>query len=194
MQEFAAKIEASLAEKRKAVWNDWHRILPTNELLFDRWEKAKLMQAGEGSSVYDSSVIMGEVKLGAHVWVGPFTVLEALNGTITIGDYCSISSGVQIFTHDSVKWALSGGRCSNEVGDVSIGSNTYIGGLSIISKNVKIGSCCVIGANSFVNADIPDCSIAFGSPARVVGKVCFDGEDIYLRYNHDRGNDDDCDR
>ena len=40
-----------------------------------------------------------------------------------------------------------------------------------ITKGVKIGNHCVIGANSFVNKDIPDNCIAFGTPAKVVGKV-----------------------
>ena len=53
----------------------------------------------------------------------------------------------------------------------SIGNNCFIGTYSIITKGVKIGNHCVIGANSFVNKDIPDNCIAFGTPAKVVGKV-----------------------
>ena len=38
----------------------------------------------------------------------------------------------------------------------------------VILPGVTIGKHCVIGANSVVNAPVPDYSIAVGSPARVV--------------------------
>lgn len=43
--------------------------------------------------------------------------------------------------------------------------------MSIISCGVSIGHHCIIGANSFVNKDIPDYSIAAGNPAKVIGEV-----------------------
>jgi len=172
-EEFNDMLDRYIEEKRNKMKNQWNRLLPSNELFFDRWEKAKMLNAGDKSSVYDTSVIMGEVKLGKNVWVGPFTVIEGINGYVEIGDNCNISSGVQIFTHDSVKRVLSGGEEDLETGNVFIGKNTYIGGLTIVSKGVSIGNYCVIGANSLVNKDIPDYSIAFGTPAKIVGKVEF---------------------
>ena len=57
-------------------------------------------------------------------------------------------------------------------GSVSIGDNSWIGeNVSIIGA--KIGKHCVIGANSLVNSDIPDYSIAVGSPAKVIKKYDF---------------------
>lgn len=51
---------------------------------------------------------------------------------------------------------------------VSIGDNVWIGENVVILSGCKIGNGCVIGANSMVNSDIPDNSIAVGSPAKVV--------------------------
>jgi acetyltransferase-like isoleucine patch superfamily enzyme len=181
-EEMDKQFETYLSEKRNEMWDKHNRVLPTNELLFDRWKKAKMLSCGENSSVYDSSVIMGNVVIGKNVWVGPFTVLEGINGKLTIEDYCMISSGVQIFTHHSVKYTLSGGKMDHEKGDVHIGRNTYIGGMTLIDKGITIGHHCVIGANSFVNKSIPDYSIAFGSPAKVVGKVIVEGDDVRLEY------------
>lgn len=168
--------------KRKEMYKKWNRVLPTNELFFDRWEKGKLLNSGEGTTIYDSSVIIGNIEIGKHVWIGPFTVLEGINGKLKIGDYCNISSGVQIFTHDSVKSVLTGGGQKFDVGDVEIGNNTYIGGMCIITKGVKIGSHCVIGANSFVNKDIPSYSIVYGTPAKVVGKVIINNSEVEYKY------------
>jgi carbonic anhydrase/acetyltransferase-like protein (isoleucine patch superfamily) len=166
-----------LNELRKSMKAEYNRVLPSNELLFDRWEKAKLLNCGENSSIYDSSVILGEVSIGKNVWVGPFTLLEGINGKLSIGDYCNISTGVQIVTHDTVENVLTSGRTPAATGDVSVGNNTYIGGHTIITKGVTIGHHCVIGANSLVNKDIPDYSIAFGTPVKVMGKVLIDEND-----------------
>lgn len=54
---------------------------------------------------------------------------------------------------------------------VSIGRDTWIGGGVTILAGVSIGRGCTIGAGSIVTRDVPDFSIAVGSPAKVVGKV-----------------------
>lgn len=169
--DFEKKLYNLISIKRKEMLLKYDRILPTNELFLDRWDKAKMLKFGKNSNIYDSSIVMGDVKIGKNVWIGPFVILEGINGKIKIGDHCNISSGVQIMTHDSVKSVLTSGKGSFDKGNVTIGKNTYIGGLSIINKNVNIGKFCVIGANSFVNKNIPDYSIAFGSPVKIVGKV-----------------------
>jgi acetyltransferase-like isoleucine patch superfamily enzyme len=51
---------------------------------------------------------------------------------------------------------------------VTIGDETWIGINSVIMGNVTVGKHCVIGANSVVNRDIPDYSVAVGNPAKVV--------------------------
>ena len=51
---------------------------------------------------------------------------------------------------------------------VSIGDGSYIGINTVIVGNVKIGKRCVIGANSVVTKDVPDYSVAVGSPAKVI--------------------------
>lgn len=169
---------------RDEIYEKWNRVLPLNEELTDRWEKAKYLGFGEDSSIYDSSTIIGTVKVGSHCWIGPYTLLDG-SGELTIGDYCHISAGVQIYTHDTVKWVLSGGKQPYERIQTSIGNCCHIGSMSIIIKGIKIGNHCVIGANSFVNRDVPDNSIVVGSPARIIGKVTFDdsgnAELVYLR-------------
>lgn len=51
---------------------------------------------------------------------------------------------------------------------VIIGNNVWIGGGTIILPGVKIGDNCVIGAGSVVTKSIPDNSVAFGNPCRVI--------------------------
>ena len=153
---------------REAVHAQWNRTLPFGEYVVDRWEKAKLLGFGDGASIYDSSIVIGDVTVGANTWIGPWVMLDA-SGGLSIGSNCSISAGVQIYTHDSVKWATSGGAQSIETAPTSIGNCCYVGPNVIIAKGISIGDSCIIGANSIVLSDLPSGVKAFGSPCRVVG-------------------------
>lgn len=61
-----------------------------------------------------------------------------------------------------------GSRLPNERTHVRIGMGSFIGAHSVVLPNIRIGKYCVIGAGSVVTTDIPDFSIAKGSPARVI--------------------------
>ncbi len=53
---------------------------------------------------------------------------------------------------------------------ITIGSGSWIGQNVVILPGVTIGRQCIVGANSTVTHSIPDCTIAAGSPARVISK------------------------
>ena len=164
--------------------SNFQRLVPLGDMVVDRWEKAKLLGFGEGSSIYDSSLILGDVIAGKHVWVGPATVLDGSGGGLTIGDYTCLSVGVQVYTHNSMKFFITSGRASFERGRVQIGSNVYIGPNSIVSKGVTIGDRVIIGTQSMVNSDLPDLSVAWGQPAKVVGKIILNSDcsDFTIEY------------
>lgn len=155
------------------VNNQWQRTLPFADYLVDRWEKARRLGFDEGSSIYDSSLVLGDVRVGKNTWIGPFTILDG-SGGLEIGSFCSISAGVQIYSHDTVEWAISGGKASPERAPTQIGDRCYIGPNTVIAKGVSIGDGCIIGANSLVLQDLPEGSKAYGTPCRVVGKVMID--------------------
>lgn len=181
-----ASLHAKLLKLYKKLRTDkkaqFDRVLPFNELILDRWEKAKFVKAKDGANIYDNCYIFGKVRIGKNTWVGPYTILDGSGGKLTIGDYCSISSGVQIYTHETVKWALSGGHHSYEKKNTSIGNCCYIGPSSIISMGSKIGKCSVIGAHSFVNSSVPPFSIAAGIPTKIIGKVVITKNQISFKY------------
>ena len=151
---------------RRDMQNKFQRDLPLAELLFDRWERAETLGFGKGTSIYHSSYVYGEVIVGENTWIGPFTLLDG-TGCLKIGSFCSISAGVQIYTHDSVKWAITGGKASYEHAPVRIGDRCYIGPNTVISKGVSIGDESIIGAGSLVLSDIPPKSKAWGCPAKI---------------------------
>lgn len=167
----ADSIENELREflhaRREEVATAWNRSLSFGDYVSDRWEKAQSLGFGEGSSVYDSVTVIGDVKVGPNTWVGPQVVLDG-SGGLSIGSHCSVSAGVQIYSHDSVRWAVSGGKEDVEHASTTVGSNVYLGPNVVVAKGVSIGDRCVIGANSVVLSDIPTGVMAAGNPCKVI--------------------------
>jgi acetyltransferase-like isoleucine patch superfamily enzyme len=171
-------------ELRDETFRKYNRLNPFVEDLTDWKERGEfLFGKNKNITVYNSCCVVGKVKVGENTWIGPYTALDGGRFGIKIGSYCSISSGVNIVGHDSVKWALSGGNLDYEYGEISIGNNCFIGTNAFISKNVKIGNNCLIGANAVVTKSIPNNSIVFGIPAKVVGKVLIEDGVVNLIYD-----------
>jgi acetyltransferase-like isoleucine patch superfamily enzyme len=173
MSEMAELLERlrSLWQSRQAEVEDkWHRTLPFGDYVVDRFEKARRLGFGEGSSIYDNALVYGSVKVGEHTWIGPFTLLDG-SGGLEIGSHCSISAGVQIYTHDTVRWAVSGGEAQPDRAPTRIGSRCYLGPNTTVARGVSIGDGCVVGAHSLVLTDLPAGSKAYGTPCRVVGSA-----------------------
>jgi acetyltransferase-like isoleucine patch superfamily enzyme/glycosyltransferase involved in cell wall biosynthesis len=158
---------------RDDVRQRWNRVLPLPELFTDRWEKAKFLGFGEGTSIYDSVMVLGEVEVGSNSWIGPNCVMDG-SGGLKIGSHCCFSAGTQIYSHNSVAKYISGGKSDIKTSKTIIGNNVYTGPNVIISAGSNIGNECIIGASSLVKGDIPDRSFVAGSPAIIVGYIHLD--------------------
>ncbi len=174
----------SYHRRREEMRGKWHRDLPFEELMFDRWERARSLGFGEGASIYHTSYVYGDVAVGERSWIGPHTLLDGSGGGLRIGAYCTISAGVQIYTHHTVFWALSRGAAKYEWAPTVIGDCCYLGPYTVVSKGITIGSHSLIGAHALVNRDVEPNSIVFGVPGRVVGRVeVGDGGEVRLVYS-----------
>jgi acetyltransferase-like isoleucine patch superfamily enzyme len=182
-EEMLRKILELYDQRADLFLEKWQRLLPLNEMIIDRWVKAKRLGFGDGTNIYDNALVLGNVKVGKNTWIGPFTVLDGSGGGLTIGDYCCISVGVQIYTHDTVRWAVSGGKVNYEKSPTRIGNCVYVGPLSVITKGIEIGDHCIISAFSYVDKKIPDFSIVRGQPGKIVGRVELK-EDGGVSYNY----------
>ena len=97
---------------------------------------------------------------------------------IEIGNNVTMAPRVHILCHDaSTKTFLD----YTKIGRVTIGDNVFIGAESVVLPGVNIGSNVIIGANSTVTHDIPENSVAVGSPARVICTL-----DAYLEKEYAR--------
>lgn len=100
---------------------------------------------------------------------------------VLIGDYVSISNFVHIITggHDVRQRNFASQRSP-----IVIENGVFIGADSYISKGVNIGQMAVIGARSVVLKDIPENTIAFGSPCQIKGERIPEEEYKMYRYNY----------
>ncbi len=139
------------------------------------------------------------ISIGAKVFIGAGGWLNALgdensdspaikigNGTSMSGA-CVISAVKMVMLEENVllarnvyisdhihKYAQAGtpvmAQGVEKVQPVTICQGAWLGQNVVVCPGVTIGRGAVVGANSVVNSDIPDYSLAVGSPARVVKK------------------------
>lgn len=117
------------------------------------------------------------LKFGKNVQINDYVHISAIKN-VYIGNNVLIASKVYISDHNH-------GRYSGDYQDnpnippnerelssksVYIDDNVWIGEFVSILHGVRIGKGSVIGSMSVVTKDIPEYSIAVGSPARVIKK------------------------
>lgn len=163
-----AVLRLALFSQMARVKRRYDRYLSLGDYFNDRWKKANLMGFGQGTSIYDNVLVIGNVKVGRDCWIGPNCILDGSGGELVIGDKCAISAGVHIYTHNSRDVYISGGIKRNIRGSVTIGNNCFIGPNSVVALGSTIGNNCTIGALSFVNGlSLEDGKTCFGIPAKV---------------------------
>jgi acetyltransferase-like isoleucine patch superfamily enzyme len=163
--DFKTDLLKMLSDLRLSKKEKFNRHVSIQDLLSDRWETAKFYGFGEGTSCYNNVLILGDVKVGKHTWIGPNVILDGTGG-LEIGDYVSISAGVQIYTHQTVDWSTSLGADPISRVPTKIGNGVYLGPNSIVQMGTAIGDKAVVGAMSFVNKDIPKSGKWYGTSLR----------------------------
>ena len=84
---------------------------------------------------------------------------------ISIGDDCTITSGVMLLAHDATTKKHLG---YTKIGKINIGNKTFVGARSIILPDITIGENVIIAAGSVVTKDIPSNVLIAGNPARII--------------------------
>ena len=111
--------------------------------------------------------IRGEPKIGENVYIGFFTVINAKNCNIEIGDNCDIAPFVSINCADSHKRGL---EILNEVerNPIILENNVFVGTHAVIKPGAYIGHQSVVSAAAVVDpVVIPPYSLITGNRMQV---------------------------
>jgi acetyltransferase-like isoleucine patch superfamily enzyme len=111
--------------------------------------------------------------IGENCSIAPFVQIWA-NDKIYIGENTAIAAHVQITTstHDYHHRPYRNKRIDMPI---TIGKNVWIGGGAIILPGVIIGDNAVIGAGSVVTKNIPENTLAYGVPAKIIKQLPLEG-------------------
>lgn len=125
------------------------------------FEQVQPINAIHPSAIISLSASVG----GSGVMIAPGVIINALakiaNGVIC-NTSCIIEHECEIgeFTHIAPGAILCG--------NVSVGTQSFIGAGSVVRQGIRIGSNVFIGAGSVVVKDVPNNSIIFGNPAKII--------------------------
>lgn len=115
----------------------------------------------------------GDIEIGPHVNIGSTVkIVIAENGKITFGSNIDVGSNCH-FSGGSYDYSQSERLPSTQrlpTKGISVGDFAWIGVGVIVLDGVQIEKKSIIGAGAVVTQDIPENSIAFGVPAKVVGE------------------------
>jgi len=131
-----------------------------DEIRFSNW-KQPIIQERKLHPTYHFLVRHKDnLELGKNTDIGAFTYINAKYGVV-------IEKNVQIGSHCSI-YTIS--TIDDKRGKVIIKENARIGTHSTVMPGVTIGKNAMIGAYSFVNKNIPDATIAYGIPIKIIRK------------------------
>ena len=127
------QIQTLLTSLRIRMKAQHNRHVSTGQLLYDRWELARDYEFGEGTSVYDDVLILGDVRVGKDCWIGPSVILDG-SGGLQIGDYVDIGAGAHLYSHNTIQRALTGHAAP------------------VFYNATRVGHCCFIAPNTVIAA------------------------------------------
>ena len=153
--------------RRKQQYMRYNRIHQTNIRSDDASLKARY---GNGVNIADTVIVSSDVSIGKYSYVNPHSTLE----NCTVGNYCSISAGVNICPGEHDLYAISTHPlfARDEMpkrAPVVIGHDVLVSLNAVILKGVHIGNGAVIGAGAVVTKDIEPYEIVGGVPAKHIG-------------------------
>ena len=137
---------------------------------------------GYGARINPRAVIHneGEIRIGRGSLLGADAELNLYTATFTMGAFCHTSSylaaiGSRHTVHYPSTFAVSRGpyaflgEAADEVGDIVIGNDVWIGARVVVLPGVHIADGCVVGAGSVVTSSLAEpYGIYAGNPARLL--------------------------
>jgi len=113
---------------------------------------------GDGSSIWFNAVLRGDIN---RVVVGSFTNIQDCSVCHVANDHACMVGSYNTVGHNVV---LHG---------CTVGGENLIGMGAILMNGVRVGNRCIVGAGALLTEglEVPDGSLVYGSPAKIVSKL-----------------------
>ena len=127
-------------------------------------------EIGDNTKIKSFTYIEEGVIIGKNCKIEPFVFIPA---GVTIENCVFVGPGV-VFTNDRHPRAVN---AKNELKSewalekTLVKEGASVGANSTVVCGVTIGKFSMVGAGSVVTKDVPDYSLAYGNPAKIVGEV-----------------------
>lgn len=167
---------------RKTQFREYHW---SNRVASMKMIKPKYISLGECVCIGHNARIEGvdhwnDAKFEPLIAIGHHTTIQqdvhiTCAKNVHIGSFTAIAARVTItdINHPYENITTPIDKQDIVVNAVSIGDQCKIYNGAVILPGVQIGRHCVIGANSVVNTNIPDYSVAVGIPAKIIKRYDF---------------------
>ena len=137
---------------------------------------ARVTTEGDDFYIAPTAVVIGGVNLGRNASVWWNAVLRGDNEAITVGENSNVQDGCVLHTDPGFPLTIGNNVSVGHMVALhgcEIGDETLIGIGSVILNGARIGRNCLIGARTLIPEGkvIPDSSVVFGSPGRVVRRT-----------------------
>ena len=128
---------------------------------FKNWEYPKIEERELHPKYHFLVHHKDKFELGENTDIGAFTYINAKYGVV-------IEKNVQIGSHCSL---YSDSTIDNKNGKIVIKENAKLCTHCTVMPGLIIGKNSVVGAHSFVNRDIPNNTLAYGIPVKIIRKI-----------------------
>ncbi|MGL5487911.1 MAG: acyltransferase [Shewanella sp.] len=144
----------------------------------------KTTNIGNGSRVWQYSVILGGAKIGENCNICAHTLIE---NDVIIGHNVTIKSGVYIWDGTRIGNDVFIGPCVAFTNDkmprskvypqsflnITVHDNASIGANATLLPGITIGKFAMVGAGAVVTKDVPAGAIVIGNPAKIIKYIEF---------------------
>ncbi|EPF69382.1 hypothetical protein F945_03653 [Acinetobacter rudis CIP 110305] len=157
-------------------------MLKTSTVFIHPLSDVKSQNIGEGTRVWQFSVIFEGAQIGCNCNICAHTLIE---GGAVVGNNVTVKSGVYLWDGIHLEDDVFVGPCvaftndknprSKQYIDVypqtTVGKGASIGANATILPGIKIGQKAMVGAGAVVTKDVPDYAVVMGNPAVIKGYV-----------------------